>query len=119
MTAHQESFEERQTDRMLREADRVLDERLDRALNAAPALTLPADFAARMAALLPAAAPAPTHYGRTALLLCGLLLAAALLFLVTRGPGHAMPWLATLFSMELAVLAVGAGSWRQVLRLSE
>ena len=101
------------------EADRLLDERLDRALATPPAFALPGDFAARVSASLPTADPARTHYGRTALLLCGLLLAAALLFLVVRGPGHAMPWLATLLSLELAVLAVGAGSWRLVLRLPE
>jgi predicted phage tail protein len=59
-----------------------MDERLTRALEARPVVDIPADFAARVARQLPERKPialTPTHYGRKAMVVCMVVLGAALL----------------------------------------
>jgi hypothetical protein len=61
-----------------------LDRRLIHALEVAPEPRVPADFAARVAKMLPATRPvaaAPTHYGYYAMVASMVILMAALLFL--------------------------------------
>src|ERR1700733_14886285 len=69
-----------------------LDQRLIRALEIAPEPQIPADFAARVASLLPARRPVsltPTHYGRYAMLGGIVVLLAALVVLALHSTGHA------------------------------
>lgn len=95
---------------------RVLDERLDRALAASPEPAVPEEFLTRVMAALPEeGAPASSRYGRAVLLVCGGLLALVLVLLLP-GVQHLPRWLVSLLSLELAVVALSAGSWRRVLR---
>jgi predicted phage tail protein len=66
----------------LNTADAEMDHRLTRALEAQPAVDIPADFAARIARQLPERRPialTPTHYGRKAMVICMVVLGVALL----------------------------------------
>jgi len=68
-----------------------LDQRVIRALEAAPEPNIPADFATRVASRLPARRPislTPTHYGDSALLIGILVTLAALLVLVLHATTH-------------------------------
>ncbi|NYF92129.1 hypothetical protein RBB79_20820 [Tunturiibacter empetritectus] len=65
--------------------DDELDQRVLRALESAPLVEVPADFAARVAGRLPARRPVSltaTHYGRTAVFL-GMILTLIILIAVT------------------------------------
>jgi hypothetical protein len=78
-------------ERMLQ--DRLLDERIVRALESEPDVSemIPSDFAARVAAQVPARKPVavtPTHYGRRAMIFCGVVLFAVLVALTARGVEH-------------------------------
>ncbi len=69
---------------------KLLDEHVVRALESAPDVSeiIPADFAVRVAKLVPAQRPvtvAPTYYGRRAMIFCGVVLFVALVALATRG----------------------------------
>jgi hypothetical protein len=69
-----------------------LDQRILHALEAAPELHIPADFAARVTRKLPAARPVsltPTHYGRNAVLIGMVVTLAALLALTLHNGTHA------------------------------
>jgi hypothetical protein len=69
-----------------------LDHRILRALEAAPELQIPDDFAARVSRKLPAKRPVslkPTHYGRNAMLIGMVITLAALLFLTMHNGAHA------------------------------
>jgi hypothetical protein len=64
----------------------LLDQRIVRALETVPDLHMPADFAVRVASLLPARRPVsltPTHYGQNAMLIGMVVTLAALLALAT------------------------------------
>ena len=64
------------------EANSAMDQRLIRALEARPAVVIPADFATRVASQLPERRPislTPTHYGRKAMMVCMVVLGIALL----------------------------------------
>ncbi len=66
----------------LNAADAEMDQRLTRALEARPAVDIPADFAARVARQLPERRPValtPTHYGRRAMVICMVVLGMTLL----------------------------------------
>lgn len=69
--------------------DAEMDQRLIRALEARPAVEIPADFASRVAGQLPERRPialTPTHYGRKAMVVCMVVLGVALLLaFVLRG----------------------------------
>ncbi len=75
-------------ERMLEE--KLLDECVVRALESAPDVTeiIPADFAARVAMRVPARRPVtvtPTHYGRKAMIFCGVLLLVLLVAMSAKG----------------------------------
>lgn len=98
---------------------KCLDEQLDRALAAKPAVSASAEFVTRvMASLPPDAEPAraTSHYGQAALIGSGIVLALLLAFLMLRGVAHQPVWLPTMLSFELALLALGGGAWRRTLR---
>jgi hypothetical protein len=62
--------------------DAEMEQRLTRALEARPAVEIPADFASRVARQLPERRPislTPTHYGRKAMVVCMVMLGVALL----------------------------------------
>jgi hypothetical protein len=64
------------------EANSEMELRLIRALEAKPAVVIPADFASRVASQLPERRPislTPTHYGRKAMVVCMIVLGVALL----------------------------------------
>ena len=97
-----------------------LDQRIVRALETAPELQIPADFAARVASSLPATRPVsltPTHYGQNAMLLGIVVILAALVVLALHSTGHAtfglLEWL--LFAQFIA-FAVWFTIWRYGLR---
>jgi hypothetical protein len=97
-----------------------LDERIDRALETVPEIHVPSDFAARVAARLPASRPAsltPTHYGKRAMLIALVVTLGALLVLATQTRGQASFGLveSLLFAQFLA-LAVWLSVWRHGLR---
>jgi hypothetical protein len=61
--------------------DAEMEQRLTRALEARPAVEIPADFAARVAGQLPERKPialTPTHYGRKAMMVCMVVLGVVL-----------------------------------------
>jgi len=71
--------------RLVRWTDDELDQRVLHTLETAPRVDIPADFAARVAARLPAQRPVSvtaTHYGRNALFL-GMILTLVVLIAVT------------------------------------
>ena len=101
--------------------DGSFEAKLDRALGAAPAVQIPADFASRVAAVVEEPRPrftAPSHYGRWALLVCGMVLVVAMFVLAVRMPqgSRASMAMEMLLGAELIVVALGAGSWRRVVR---
>jgi len=72
---------------------RQLDERVVRTLEAAPAIEVPADFAARVASRLPARRPVsltPTHYGERATWVAIVIAMAALLAVALHTTTHAV-----------------------------
>jgi hypothetical protein len=72
-------------DSQLVRADDELDQRILHALETAPRMEVPADFAARVAGRLPSRRPVSltaTHYGRTAVFL-GMILTLVILIAVT------------------------------------
>jgi hypothetical protein len=97
-----------------------LDQRIVRALETVPEPTIPVDFAARVASRLPAARPVsltPTHYGRTAMLICMVVTLAALVTLAVHTTGHAtFGLLESLLFTQFIVLAVWFTIWRHSLR---
>ncbi len=98
-----------------------LDERLIRALEARPEVSIPANFAARVASQLPAkkaVSLTPTHYGRNAMLISMVALAIALLALALRSAdrstlGLTMEWI---LCGQFLSIAVWSGTRRQGLR---
>jgi hypothetical protein len=71
-------------------ADDELDRRVLRALETAPSVEIPTDFAARVASRLPARRPislTPTHYGQGAVFL-GMILALVMLIALTLHNGR-------------------------------
>jgi hypothetical protein len=96
-----------------------LDLRIVRALETAPDLQMPADFAARVASLLPARRPVsltPTHYGQNAMLIGTVVTLAALLVLAAHTTGHAFGLLESLLFTQFIALAVWLSVWRYGLR---
>ena len=102
-----------------------LDQRIVRALEAAPEPHIPADFAARVASQLPARRPVsltPTHYGQKAVLVGIVVTLAALLILALystalHSTGHAtFGLLESLLSAQFLALAVWFSLWRHSLR---
>ena len=102
--------------------ERVLDMRIISALEAVPEFSdsIPADFAARVAAKVPARRPvavaaAPTHVGRVVMWVCLVVLLVAMLF-VGRGAEHSVVstvvvW--TLFAQFLGLVVwLGVRQWR-------
>lgn len=72
-------------------ATELLDQRIVRALEAAPEVRIPAGFAARVASQLPARRPVSltqTHYGQSALFLGILATLAAMVALAVHTNGH-------------------------------
>lgn len=104
--------------------DSLLDRRLDDALATAPETYLPPDFAAGVAArMLQEPEPrrmAESRFGFWATTICGVILFLALLVLVpwaTDGSPRGI-LIESALAVQLAILIVGAGPWRSVLRLS-
>jgi hypothetical protein len=97
-----------------------LDQRITRALEAAPEPYIPADFAARVAGRLPARRPVSltqTHYGQNATLLGILVTLAALILLALHATGHAsFVLLESLLFAQFVALAVWFSVWRHGLR---
>lgn len=100
--------------------DQPLDQRIIRAIEAAPAPHIPVDFAARVASQLPAKRPTsltPTYYGQNAMLLAIVATLAALLVLALRTTGHAtFGLLESILFAEFVALAVWFSIWRHSLR---
>jgi hypothetical protein len=110
---HNEPLDHEPLDSEPRSSSDALDQRLIRALENTPKLEIPADFAARIAAQLPARPYAPasasipvTHYGRSAMLIGIVLMLAAMLPLAAHSGSHptlqlVMEW--TLFAQFVAL----------------
>jgi hypothetical protein len=95
-----------------------LDQRIVRALEAAPETRIPADFAARVAARLPARRPVSltrTRYGQSATLIGLVSTLVALVFLASRGHA-AFGLLESLLFAQFIALAVWFTVWRHSLR---
>jgi hypothetical protein len=97
-----------------------LDQRLIRALEAAPEVRIPVDFAARIAGQVPATRPVsltPTYYGYTAMLIGMLIALVAMVAVALHTAGRSTFGLpeSLLFALFLA-LAVWFGGWRHSLR---
>jgi len=98
-----------------------LDARLVRALEARPAVEIPAGFAARVAGQLPerrSVSLTPTYYGRNVMVACMVVLGVALLGLAldrTGGTtlGVALEWFVC---AQFVALAMWLGVWRRGLR---
>ncbi|HMF62730.1 MAG TPA: hypothetical protein VK608_01490 [Edaphobacter sp.] len=88
-----------------------MEERLIRALEARPAVPIPADFAARVASQVPAKRPVsltPTHYGRNTVLISMVALVVALLALALHNAdsstlGRTLEWILCAQLLSLAV----------------
>jgi hypothetical protein len=97
-----------------------LDRRIVRALEAAPELQIPADFAARVASHLPAGRPVsltPTHYGKNAMLVGLAVTLAALIALSLHSKGDAaFGLLESVLLAQFIALAVWFTVWRYGLR---
>jgi hypothetical protein len=101
-----------------------LDQRILRALEAAPEPHIPADFAARVARQLPAKRPeslTPTHYGRWAMVIATVATLAALLVLALHSAdysaGHpTFGVVESLLFAQFIALAVSLSVWRPGLR---
>jgi hypothetical protein len=100
--------------------DDQMDQRLTRALETLPKVSIPADFAAGVASQLPAERPVsltPTHYGQTAMLIGIFITLAALLVLARHTTGHvSFDLLESLLLAQFVALAVWFSIWRHSLR---
>jgi hypothetical protein len=96
-----------------------LDQRIVRALETAPEIRIPADFAARVAAQLPArrrpVSLTRTRYGQSATLIGLVVTLATLVLLATRGHA-AFGLLESLLFTQFIALAVWFTVWRHSLR---
>jgi hypothetical protein len=103
-------------DNLSQSASEYLDQRIVRALEAAPEPQIPAEFATRVASRLPARRPVsltPTHYGQNALLIGTVVTLAALLVLALHSTGHAtFGLLESILSAQFIALAVWLSVWR-------
>jgi hypothetical protein len=103
-------------DNLSQSATEHLDQRIVRALETAPEPQIPADFAARVASLLPARRPVsltPTYYGQNAMLAGMVVTLALLLVLPLNSPRHAsFGLLESLLSAQFIALAVWLSVWR-------
>jgi hypothetical protein len=96
-----------------------LDQRIVRALEAAPRPQVPADFAARVASQLPARRPVsltPRHYGRYAMLIGTVVTLAALVILSLHSTHPSFGLLESLLFVQFIALAVWLSVWRYGLR---
>jgi hypothetical protein len=97
-----------------------LDQRIVRALEAAPEPQIPTDFAARVASRLPARRPVsltPTHYGQNTMLAGIVVTLAVLVVLALHSTGHAaFGLLESLLFAQFIVFAVWFTVWRYGLR---
>ncbi len=89
----------------------LLDAKILRALETAPRLEIPADFAARVAGQLPsrpAAILSPARYGYRAAGICLVVLLAIILAFARRATGTSIFWLSieSLFCAEFVLVAV-------------
>ena len=97
-----------------------LDQRIVRALETAPELQVPGDFAVRVATQLPARRPVsltPTHYGKNAMLAGIAVTFAALVVLALHSTGDAaFGVLESLLFAQFIAFAVWLTVWRYGLR---
>jgi hypothetical protein len=97
-----------------------LDQRIVRALETAPRLQVPADFAVRVASQLPSRRPVsltPTHYGKNAMLAGIAVTLAALVVLALHSTGDAaFGVLESLLFAQFIAFAVWLTVWRYGLR---
>lgn len=94
-----------------------MDARLVQALETRPELSVPADFAARIASQLPEQRPVlltPRYYGRNAMVISMVVLVAALLALALHSAGNSPLWIALewIVCAQIVSLAVWLGMWR-------
>jgi hypothetical protein len=97
-----------------------LDQRIVRALEAAPPPHIPADFAARVARQLPTKRPeslTPTHYGRWAMRIATVATFAAILILALHSAGHAtghpaVGLVESILFAQFIALAIWLSVWR-------
>jgi hypothetical protein len=102
-------------------AEELLDQRIVRALEAAPQLRIPADFAARVASQLPASRPVSltqTHYGNKAVLIVMVATLVAVVTLALRAATApaSVGLVESLLCTEFIALAVWFGIARPSLR---
>ena len=96
-----------------------LDQRIVRALEAAPRPQIPADFAARVSGQLPARRPVsltPRHYGQYAMLIGTVITLAALVILSLHSTHPTFGLLESLLFVQFIALAVWLSVWRYGLR---
>jgi len=99
-------------ERMMNPSDQQsLEARITLALEAAPEISIPSDFAARIASQLPplvTVTVSPRRYGRSVAMICMGLLLALILVLAHRGTGTSLLWssIEWLFSVQFALVAV-------------
>lgn len=101
-------------DDLSQSATEHLDQRIVRALETAPEIKIPGDFADRVSSRLPARRPVsltPTRYGKSATLIGLVVTLVALLFLATRGHA-AFELLDSLLFAQFIALAVWLTVWR-------
>ena len=91
----------------------LLDARITLALETAPQLNVPPDFAARVAAQLPPLTPitlTPRGYGRSAAMICMcVLLALIFVFAHRAGASPLWTWMEGIFCAQFALVAVWLG----------
>jgi hypothetical protein len=115
----QENLSQAALEHARKHASEQLDQRIVRALETAPDLHMPVDFAARVASLLPVRRPVtltPTHYGQNAMLIGMVVTLAMLLALAMHTTGHALGLLESLLFAQFIALAVWLSVWRYGLR---
>jgi hypothetical protein len=103
------------------EIDGEIDARLVRALETRPEMSIPADFAARITRQLPERPPVlltPRYYGRNAMVICMVILVAALLALALHSGSNSPLWVALewIVCAQIVSLAVWLGKWQRELR---
>ncbi|HEX3472838.1 MAG TPA: hypothetical protein VHT28_16780 [Silvibacterium sp.] len=95
----------------LEECDACLDASLTVMLDAKPEVEIPADFAARVAASLPAKSAARTRWPRHTGLITAIVLVAVLLVVCFAGPKPADNWIGLVFMLLVATEVAGIALW--------
>jgi CHASE2 domain-containing sensor protein len=95
----------------LEECETCLDASLTAMLNAKPAVEIPAEFAARVVAAVPAKSAARTRWPRHAGLITAMAVVAVLLAVCFAAPKPANNWIGIFFMLLVATEVAGIALW--------